>query len=243
VLFKYIDSNNYIGIELKRNSTDTGSIRLYKSISGVRTDIEILPCDRNVSFLPKCFGYEVNINTTIEIFNYNPGIVILYNGVVIYNIPVLEDIVFKQTTKSGIGLNGLNSFQIKELMIKELGIEDYIKFTHLNPVENTKAKPMVVEDTPPPKNIKYNPKTNTFDDIISHKVNETSNPDKCSAFEKEERYMCNYIIKATNGVIDIKTETEERVAEIVKSNCLSTMKNESTCAQVVDKINPVKRNV
>jgi hypothetical protein len=272
LLFKYLNGMNYLALELSRTSMEEGSIKLYKVLSGGRTDIEELTCEKMLSIMPKCFGYEVNIDNNIEIINYNPGYVVLLNGFMIYNISTSDDI-FNHASRFAIAISNQNNFKLKDILLRELAIEDYIKFTQfqketVNQVNQpVLSKPVDIIKSEP-KQLKYNSSTNSFDEVFEpspksiqpsastlstkppelaqfKQPNQSNQPvaakqiDKCTRFDKEDKYICNYINKVLSENNVSINDNEDRIKEIIKSNCIISMKNEGLCKQVLDKISPV----
>ena len=64
--------------------------------------------------------------------------------------------------------------------------------------------------------------------------------DKCLLSEKE-KYVCNYVSNIiSKHKIDIKVGKTQDIANVIKENCMHTMKNPSLCNQILLKIEPVK---
>ncbi len=63
--------------------------------------------------------------------------------------------------------------------------------------------------------------------------------DKCLLSEKE-KYVCNYISNViSKHKIEIKEGKTQEIANVIKENCMLTMKNSSLCNQIIIKIEPV----
>jgi len=63
--------------------------------------------------------------------------------------------------------------------------------------------------------------------------------EKCLLSEKE-KYVCTYISNIiSKHRIDIKVGKTEVIANVIKDNCMHTMKNTSLCDQIIIKIEPV----
>jgi hypothetical protein len=292
-LFKYIDSNNFVALEFMRTTLDSGQIKIYSSIAGKKADVEVLACEKMLSVFPKCFGYEISKENKVEIYSYNKGYLVLVNDMVIFNKSHDDDNginnMFFETegAKFGIALSGQNSFAIKDLSLKDLSIEDYIKLTKLQsrtniaPSVNSTKSISISSTLQEPDNLarqqvlKYNPLTNSFEEdnitlnnntiteakdnnninvsTIAHdksaisdttsNINKGNNPqinilEMCLKFEKET-YICNYLNNLfESGKTSIK-EDENKITELIKTNCLSTMKNPEICNKIITKLTPV----
>jgi hypothetical protein len=138
--------------------------------------------------------------------------------------------------------------------------DDYIKLTKLQGATNTNT-PKIAVDTkvetsssskPPQPIVKYNQKTNSFEEVnkpLESPTTQTGNPgpntqainmyDICLKFEKE-KYICTYINNVfINNKLDITKDSEDKITEVIKTNCIGKMKNNDLCAKIIEKINPV----
>jgi len=107
------------------------------------------------------------------------------------------------------------------------------------------------------QNLKYNPLTNKFEiqiesapsnsdiqneskkNLSVFEFNKDEFKQKCLKYEKEE-YVCNYITKViSSNEINIKEISVVELVKIIRSNCISMMKNEFLCDQIRNKLEPV----
>jgi hypothetical protein len=110
------------------------------------------------------------------------------------------------------------------------------------------------------QNLKYNPVTNKFEVQIESLPSNTEMQNeskknlsvfefdkegfkqKCLKYEKEE-YVCNYITKViSSNKINIKEISVVELVKIIRSNCISMMKNDFVCDQIRNTLEPVSEN-
>ena len=144
--FKYLDNENFIQLKLQRLNENKGKIILILNKFGIINNIAELDCDKMISFLNKCTGFEIEKENKIEIYNFNKKYVILFNDMIIFNHD-LNDILSKEKSSKlnknkkytennsnylndwvnariSIGMNNQKNFEIYELQIKNLNFDD-----------------------------------------------------------------------------------------------------------------------
>jgi hypothetical protein len=126
--FRYVDYNNFLALQLIRKSSDSGSIKLLKKLNGKISEIEDLPCDRMLSVMKKCFGYNTDEEENlVEIFNYEKSIQVLFNKNMIFNVKEQEINKFKKS-KFSISINNQPELQIKDIVYREMNSDEILAF-------------------------------------------------------------------------------------------------------------------
>ena len=178
IMFKYKDFNNYISLELKRNNNNEGEINVIKKYFGKMKIIKKLDCSEIMLFFKQCVGFHTNKLNNIEIFNMNKEIVIIFNSNVIFRVKD-EDLLDFNLSYFALAITNQNSITLKEILVKELNIEDFVKYQsilHNQPnkldkkqdnetkeikkktnTKETKKEQIVVNK------LKYNPVSNKFE--------------------------------------------------------------------------------
>ena len=127
IMFKYKDFNNYISLELKRNNNNEGEINVIKKYFGKMKIIKKLDCSEIMLFFKQCVGFHTNKLNNIEIFNMNKEIVIIFNSNVIFRVKD-EDLLDFNLSYFALAITNQNSITLKEILVKELNIEDFVKY-------------------------------------------------------------------------------------------------------------------
>jgi hypothetical protein len=166
VNFKYVDYENYLQLRLSRVSEIKGKISLILNKSGSSRIIADLDCEKMVSFLKKCSGFEIFEFNKIEVFSFKEKYFVLFNDMIIFTAS-LQDIVKENNNNNKrnskgivsnnenkiiynyniinnenssekkinwtasrilIGINNQKNFEVHELQIKNLDLDDARKF-------------------------------------------------------------------------------------------------------------------
>ena len=167
VNFKYVDYENYLQLRLSRVSESKGKISLILNKSGSSRIIADLDCEKMVSFLKKCSGFEIGEFNKIEVFSFKEKYFVLFNDMIIFTAS-LQDIVKENNNNANkrntkgivsnndnkiifnyniinnenssekkinwtssrilIGINNQKNFEVHELEIKNLDLDDARKF-------------------------------------------------------------------------------------------------------------------
>lgn len=109
VNFKYIDFDNYLQLRLFREKPNKGKISLVLYLQGKRSIIADLDCDKMISFLKQCSGFEINELNRIEIYSIKNKYVILFNDMIIFSASLSEILKDKGFNNNSIKLNNNNS--------------------------------------------------------------------------------------------------------------------------------------
>jgi hypothetical protein len=262
--FKYKNYQNFLAVQLNRIDDDRGSIKLMENINGNYSIIEELTCEKMLSVIDKCNGYSSKKTNEIEIITIGSKVEVFMNKMQIFNSDVKEDMY--TGAKFSLSINNMQNLIIDNLMIGALNEEARIKnqkgvksmaivSTSNIKIQNEALKN--VGEKSIKTELKYNPEKNKFETIskpsedskTESNQKEDYNPskiltkaflkEKCQKFEKEE-YICNYITNVIiNHKINIETNSEIEIVNIIKSNCQSTMKNNLLCEQIINKLEPV----
>ncbi len=254
--FRYKDYQNFVGLKLQRNSSDSGIIELVEMEKGKTTIISQLTCDKMLNIFKKCFGYnsfeDNNINE-VEIFHLEEELKLV--------IKINEKIVFKLKNikfynNFSFSINNQIGLVIQEIVVREMSIQEIMSFIYPNK-NKTDTEPIRLKEensdynkAPFKKNkllekLKYNQITNSF----QHDEESQPIPDyrqkrheikaKCLHFEKED-YICNYLSNVfTKNSVNLASSSVEELNKLIATNCLETMKNQNVCDQILSKLNPV----
>lgn len=197
--FRYIDYNNFMALQLIRKSSDSGSIKLIKKLNGKFSQIEDLPCDKMLSVLKKCYGYNTEEDENLlEIFNYEKNIHVIFNKKIIFTSNVTEETRNKfLKSKFSISINNQPELQIKDIVFREMSSGEILNFKEDSPNLNlekiynlknrnlsrideiVKIKEKLKSNNNQTKFIKkvrrYNPMTNNFEEVEETSSNQDFN--------------------------------------------------------------------
>lgn len=166
--FKYVDYENYFQLRISRESKTKGKISLIINRSGSSKIFADLDCEKMVSFLKKCSGFEIEEKNKIEFFSFKDKFIVLFNDMIIFTASlqeILKDIngfdsnnnnskrlagAFNSektfvyglnndnnfsennlnwnSSRIRIGINNQKNFEIHDLQIKNLDLDDVKKF-------------------------------------------------------------------------------------------------------------------
>jgi len=182
--FRYIDYENFLQLRLSRESKNKGKISLILNKTGKSKTFADLDCEKMVSFLKKCSGFEIEELNKIEVFSFKDNYIVLFNDMIIFTASMKEILKEKTSNISGnsdndrnakgfgaalnasenrigyyelnlddnnnsqnrlswaafrvqIGINNQKNFEIHDLQIKNLDLDDVRKFqSEISDVKN-----------------------------------------------------------------------------------------------------------
>lgn len=108
--FKYLDFENYLQIKLIRENENKGKISLILNKNGILESIADLDCEKMISFLKKCSGFEIDELNKIEIYSLKEKYVVLFNDMIIFTFS-LDQILKKNKEDFSSNKRNFNGYK------------------------------------------------------------------------------------------------------------------------------------
>lgn len=124
--FKYVDYENYLQLKLIRINENKGKISLILNKHGSLKIIADLDCNKMVSFLKKCSGFEIEELNKIEIYSFKQKYFVLFNDMIIFTVSLQEILNESKMDIKGLNINNKNSIVYNYKMINEVNKDEKI---------------------------------------------------------------------------------------------------------------------